>query len=224
MIGPSPAPTASSRGRTTHVTIQPGRALYSGDCGIGNRHAMYPGTGMTLVIRSVRHGIRHLAAGPVFSSSATLTLAIAVGAPASVYGVVDAVLFKAIPFRDPDHALVLWATNAAEHIPRSAVSAADFIDYRAQSTALASVAAVTGKPVTVYSQGEPERICAIEVTPNWFSTMGLSPELRRFLAADSVGPPEVVISYGYWQSRYAGSPAALGQTFRLDEQPYTRRR
>lgn len=176
---------------------------------------------MTPSVGSFRYAIRRLTASPVFAIAATLTLAMAIGATASVYSVVDGVLFKAFPFRDPQRALVLWGINAAEHIPRSGVSAADFIDYRAQSTALAALAAMTGRPVTVRSGGELERIWAIEVTPNWFSALGLSPARGRFLAVDSLGPPEVVISYGYWQSRYGGTAAALGRTLRLDDQPYT---
>ena len=169
----------------------------------------------------VGHAIRRLRASPTFTIAATLTLAIAIGATASVYSMVDGVLFKAFPYRDPSRVLVIFASDPAEHVPRFPLSAADFIDYRAQSTSFAALAAGSYQPVTVSGGPEAERLWSLAVTPNWFAALGLTPALGRFLAADSLGPAEVVISYGYWQRRFGGRPTVLGQTIRIEDQPHT---
>ena len=138
-----------------------------------------------------------------------------------MFSVVDGVLFKAVPYRDSGRILGIFASNPTEHLPRFPFSAPDYVDYRAQSTAFSSLAAASARPVTVTGVQRPERLWGIAVTPNSFAPMGLTPALGRFLAQDSLGPAEVVISYGFWQQRFGGLPSVLGRALALDGQPYT---
>jgi putative ABC transport system permease protein len=172
-------------------------------------------------MREFRHVLRRLRGSPAFTIAATLTLAIAIGATASVFGVVDGVLLKAFPYRDPARVLEFIGTNPTKGIPSTTLTPADFLDYRAQATSFTSVAAARYAFATVTGNGEAERLEARNVTPNYFPTVGLTPVLGRFLAPDSGGPAEAVIGYGYWQRRLGGEATAIGRTLILDGQPHT---
>jgi predicted permease len=169
----------------------------------------------------MRTAIRRLRGSPGFTIAATLTMAIAIGATASVFSVVDGVLLKAFPYRRPDRVLAIFERNPTMHLPKFTVSPADYLDYRAQNSAFSALAAVDYAAYTVTGQHEPERVFGLEVTPNYFAALGITPVLGRVLAEDSAGPAEVVVSYGYWQRRYGGASSVLGQKVMMDEQPYT---
>jgi predicted permease len=172
-------------------------------------------------MREIKYALRRLRGSPIFTIAATLTLAITIGATASVFGLVDGVLLRAFPYRDPQRVLVLWATNPGQHIPRVVTSAANYVDWEAQSKAFATLAAAAFRRVTVERTQEPERVPAMAVTPQFFPVVGITPVLGRVLAQDSAGPSEVVISSAYWQRRFGGASSVLGQTLLLDGQPHT---
>jgi putative ABC transport system permease protein len=172
-------------------------------------------------MREVQYALRRLRGSPMFTVAATLTLAIAIGATASVFGLVDAVLFKAFPYRDANELRVIYESDPAVDLPNAQVAPADYLDLRAQTHTFPALAAYLPQQLTVTGRQESERVIGAAVTPNYFSVLGLSPIIGRPLAADSNGPPEVVIGYGLWQRRFGGSRAALGQTLTIDNQPYT---
>ena len=172
-------------------------------------------------MREIGYALRRLRGSLMFTIAATLTLAIAIGATASVFGLVDGVLLRAFPYRDPQRVLLLWATNPGLHIPRLAISAANYVDWEAQSKAFATLAPATFRSVTVTGTQEAERVAAAAVTPTFFPVLGIRPVLGRTLAQDSAGPSEVVISSAYWQRHFGGVSSVLGHTLMLDDQPYT---
>src|SRR5579862_2531083 len=169
----------------------------------------------------MRYVLRRLRGSPAFTIAATLTLAIAIGATASVFGLVDGVLLKPFPIRDADQVLAVWETNPTAGLPQFPLAPAGYIDYRDQNTVFTSVAASSGRTMTVSGKQQPERVHTAEVTPNYFATLGVAPVVGRFLASDSGGPAEVVIAYGYWRRQLGGAPSAIGQTLVLDDHPYT---
>ena len=172
-------------------------------------------------MREFLYALRRLRRSPTFTIAASLTLALAIGATASVFGIVDGVLLKAFPFRDPERVLVLRESDPGEHLLQFPVAPANYLDWRTQNRSFAELAAEQYGPVTVTGKNEAERVPREAVTPNFFSVLGITPRLGRLLTGDSGGPAEVVLSYGYWERRYGGSPFALGQTLTLDRRPYT---
>ena len=184
---------------------------------------------MGTVIRDVQHAVRRLRNSPGFTIAATLTLAIAIGATSSVFGLVDGVLLKALPYRDPEQVLVIWESNPGRQLPQFSVAPANYLDWRAQSTAFtelaassATLAAASGEPeFTVAGAQELERVKGLSVTPSYFETLGITPAVGRVLAADSGATAEVMISYGYWQRRFGGARSTVGQILALDGKPYS---
>jgi putative ABC transport system permease protein len=169
----------------------------------------------------IRFALRRLLKSPVFTIAAVLTLAIAIGATASVFAVVDGVLLKPFPYRDADRVLTIWESNPAMQMPRAPVAPLDYIDFRNQSHAFTGLAALADQQVTVTGGQQPERVLGAVVTPSYFEVAGISPVIGRGLAIDSAGPAEVVIGYGLWQRRYGGARGVLGHSITLDDQRYT---
>jgi putative ABC transport system permease protein len=176
---------------------------------------------MRTVVRELQYAVRRLLGSPGFTIAAVLTLAIAIGATASVFSVVDGVLLKAFPYRDPDRVLTIWESNVGMNVPRAGVSAADYLDLRAQDSAFTALAAASERQFTVTGQHEPERVTGFAVTPNYFPVLGITPVLGRPLSPDSGGPAEVLIGYGFWQRRFGGSRSVIGQTLTVDDHSYT---
>jgi putative ABC transport system permease protein len=169
----------------------------------------------------IQYALRRLKGSPGFTIAATLTMAIAIGATASVFSVVDGVLLKAFPLRSPDRVLVIFESNPEMRLPRFSVSPADYLDYRAQNTVFSALAAFHQTEFTVTGQHEPERVPGITATPSVFAVWGITPVLGRVLAEDSAGPAEVVVGYKYWQRHFGGASSVLGQSLTIDDQPYT---
>src|SRR5580692_5040951 len=96
---------------------------------------------MTSVIPDIFYALRRLRGSPGFTIAASITLAIAIGATASVFGVVDGVLLKAFPYRDPDRVLTIWQSNAERHLLQAGMAPANYFDFQAQTTAFTTLAA-----------------------------------------------------------------------------------
>ena len=169
---------------------------------------------------NVRLSTRRLLSSPLFTTGATLTMAIAIGATASVFGVVDGVLLKPFPVRDPSRVLYLQE-NLPPPLGELTVSLADYRDWRTQNHVFSSLAAMNQILVTVKDAGGSERVIRDAVTPNYFSALGMMPRLGRFLSADSTSAAEVVITYEYWQREFGGAASVLGRSLTLDGKLYT---
>jgi putative ABC transport system permease protein len=152
----------------------------------------------------------------MFTIGATLTLAITIGATASVFSLVDGVLLKAFPYRSPDRVLTIWESNPARQRPQASVATATFFDFQSQNGSFGSVAATAGPvPTTVTWPHKAEQVLTLVVTGDYFKVLGIAPILGRPLSPDT-SVSEVVIGYGYWQRRFGGSRSVLGRTILLD--------
>src|SRR5579862_4561566 len=117
-------------------------------------------------MREIGYAIRRLRHSPTFTIASTLTLAIAIGATTSLFGVVDAVLLRAFPYGDPDGVLVIWESSAERHIPQFAATAPDYLDWRTQNHAFADLAASKDAQYTVTGTHDAERVIGLAVTPS----------------------------------------------------------
>ncbi len=173
------------------------------------------------MVNEFAHAIRRLRGSPLFTVAAALTLSLAIGATGSVFGLVEGVLLKALPYRDPARVLTIWERNPDMHVLKSPVDPSDFVEFRDQATAFTEFAAGVPDEVTVTGQQEAERVTTLAVTPSYFSVMGVTPTLGRSLVIDSAGPPETLIAYDYWQRQFGGVPSVVGQTIIVNDTTYT---
>ena len=164
---------------------------------------------------------RRLRSSPAFTIGVTLTLAIAIGGTASVFAVVNGVLLKAFPYRQPDRVLTVWESHPDPDQRKMRLSPLDFVDFRAQTHSFSAFAGeASGGQATVTGQGEPERVYAAAIQQNYLSALGLTLADGRSFAADTTGPDEILISFGFWQRHYGGARSAVGQKLTVDGSPF----
>ncbi|MGD0890183.1 MAG: ABC transporter permease [Terracidiphilus sp.] len=172
--------------------------------------------------QNFRYALRRLKNDKGFAAVAVLTLALGIGANSAMFSIVNAVLLRPLPYRDPTRLVLL-----AEHwpqFPRLTVSYLNFRDWRDQSHSFEAVGAVRNALMTMTGSAEAERIPSQHVTANLFDLLGVKPELgRAFTASEDTagGPPVALISHSLWQRRYSSSEAVIGKTIKLDNQSYT---
>jgi predicted permease len=173
------------------------------------------------VISDCRYGLRQFRKNPGFTAVAVLTLALGIGANTAIFSVVNGVLLRPLPFRDPSR-LVLIAEESSFSV--ISTSYENYLDWRDQSHSFESMEATRGGTITLTGAGEPERLNVRMATAGLFPMLGINAQIgRTFLSEEDRpgGTPVALLSYGLWQRRFGGSPDAIGKTINLDSQPYT---
>lgn len=173
--------------------------------------------------RDLRFGVRVLLKRPVFTVVAVLTLALGIGANAAIFGVVDAVLLKPLPFANPDRLAQIWERDQKTGDDHDSVMAANYLDWRSRSHSFDELAAHAGTSVNLTGLAEPERIRAARVSASLFPLLGVQPEIGRVFFSDEDQPGHqrvVVISNRLWKSNFGGDPEVIGRTLTLNNQDY----
>jgi putative ABC transport system permease protein len=132
-----------------------------------------------------------------------------------VFSVINAVLLKTLPYREPDQLVVIGEGN-----PRGDVAPVNYALLTSHNEAFASIAAVTGHSATL-SGGRPEKIEGRRVTHNFFDVLGVTPALGRAFRADEdmPGAPRVsILSHAFWRDHFGGDPAIVGRDLVLDNE------
>ena len=173
-------------------------------------------------LEDFRYACRRLWKDRAFTSVVVLALAMGIGTNTTVFTLVNAVLFKGLPFEDPDRILHLNSRNVKES-SKFNVSLPDYLDWKEQAKVFNPLAAYEILGFNL-SDGEelPERFSGARMSPNAFSVIRAKPVLGRdFEEADAKPGAQLVAIVGYsiWQNRYSGKPDILGKTIRLNEVP-----
>jgi len=178
--------------------------------------------------RDLRLGVRLLWKAPGFSAVALAALALGMGATSAIFSVVDAVLLKPLPFRDPQRLLVLWERNSAQDLEKMFVAPGNFLEWRNQSRALESLAAIqdvhinlTGGP---NGHIDPEELMAERVSASLFPLLGVQPVVGRAFLSEEDQPGRTnyaLLSHALWQRRFGGDLSIAGKAIRLRDQSYT---
>ena len=172
------------------------------------------------VSQDVRHTLRLWASRPLHTGFAIAALAIGIGANTGVFSVVNALLLRSLPFRDPSR---LAAMYRDEFIPPHG-SAKQFHDWRQQSTYLADAALTEQFDANLGGVRDPGRAHIAQTSWNFFSTLGTQPVLGRGFMPDEDTPGHnaiAIVGYGLWQELFAGDRRVLGTTIRIDGDPLT---
>jgi putative ABC transport system permease protein len=181
------------------------------------------GGGMLEILwQDLRFGGRMLRKHPGVTLSAVLTMALGIGATSAVFSIVNPLLLRPLPFRDPDRLITIYETCLPK-FPRFSVSPGNYYAWREQSPAFAGMAAAKSLTLTLTGDGDPERLAGRRVTTGYFELFGVRPVLGRdFLPEeDAPGHSDVIIlSQGVWQRRFGGDPGILNRTVVLDGKPY----
>jgi putative ABC transport system permease protein len=159
---------------------------------------------------------------PGFTAIAILTLALGIGANTAIFSVMNAVLLRPLPFRDPGR--LVWV---ADFVPRQnsiLVLDSDYFAWRRQNEVFEDMAAYTGRDLTLTGVGDPERLQAGKITASFLTVLGVKPLLGRGILAqeDRPGGPRVVLlSHALWQRRFGAEASVIGEILALDGNNYT---
>jgi len=179
---------------------------------------------METLFKDIRYGLRGLWKRPGFTVVALITLALGIGANTAIFSLINAVLIRPLPFRDPDRLVWTWG-NIRNGGNRASVSPLDYLDYRQRNTTFEEFAAMISVPISanLTGGGEPERLVAGGVTGNYFRALGVHPILGRTFLLDNEtsGRDQVaVLSYALWQRRFGGDPQIINRRITLDDKSF----
>ncbi len=176
---------------------------------------------MDSLLQDFRYGLRSLLKAPGFTIVTLLTLALGIGANTAIFSVVNAVLLRALPFRDPDQLVILREVFGGDREGGSS-SGPNFLDWKKRNRSFSSVTAWRGINLALVGAGEPEEISGATADADYFKVLGVDPVLGRgFLPGEDQGQPTVVVlSETLWRGRFGGDSGILGRTISLSGQPY----
>jgi putative ABC transport system permease protein len=199
--------------------------LPSANCDQENLTKWHEGEDMNALWQDLRYGVRTLLKNPGFTSIAVITLALGIGANTAIFSVVNALLFRSLPYKNPERLVTLWKTNPEipgfEYCP---ATVAVFDDWRKQGESFESVSILDGQRYALTGVGRPERVAGVTTSASFFDLMGAEPILGRTYTEEEDAPGAervVVISHALWQNRFGGDMEICGKTMRLDGTPHT---
>ena len=181
---------------------------------------------MTSFLQHVTFGLRLIRKSPIFYLTVIVVLALGIGANTAVFSVVDAVLLRKLPFRDPDRLVMVWEKNptlgsmVGDRVPTNYTN---FMEWMRQAKSFDGMAGFEDVSLNRTGTGEPERIAGARVSPNFFDVLGVTPQAGSsfdYVERDPSHNHAAMLSNGYWQSHFGGSPSVIGQTLTLNDVSY----
>ncbi len=176
--------------------------------------------------RDLRFSWRTLAANRGFSAVAIVTLALGIGATTAIFSVVNAVLLRRLPLREPARLVVVWEKNQRRSKSRNVAAPANLLDWRALNNVFEDMAALValGQPMALTGMGDPEELIASYVSPNFFRLMGSPAALGRAFRDEEGGdggPRVATLSHGLWLRRFGADSGVIGRAIRLGGESFT---
>lgn len=169
--------------------------------------------------RDVRHALRLCWRRPAFSAVVVLTLAVGIGATLAIFGIIDAVLLRPLPYKDPGRLAMLWSEDSAHGLQEGRTSLLNFADWKTRSHLFEDMTIFIGLTFLLSNNdGTKERMRSARVPANFFPMLGVEPALGRVFFADEEkrGEAVVVLSHSLWKRRFGGSAQVLGADLIMD--------
>jgi predicted permease len=202
---------SSGARRTPRITPRlPGLAPHAGE------------PAMQSLLYDVRYALRLLRRAPLFSVLVVATLALAIGANTAIFSVVNGVLLRSLPYRDPDRLVLIYEGIATVKQPFG-FSAPDLVGFRERVRSYDGLAVFRSAEYELSGVDQPERIDAARISASLLDVLGTPPALgRNFTAEEDTGrQPVAILSDRLWRRKYGAEPAAVGSAILLDRRPYT---
>ena len=170
----------------------------------------------------LKHILRRLLRTPLFTAITVLTLAIGIGANTAIFSVIEGILLRPLPFPDPDELVAVDHTAPGVNLENAGSAPFLYFTYREDSKTFQDIGLWNTDTASLTGLAEPEEIRTLNVTPGVLSIIRAQPLAGRvFGEADGApdGPPTVVLTYGYWRSKFGGDTSLIGRTITLDGRP-----
>jgi predicted permease len=177
---------------------------------------------MDKLIKDLQFGLRLLRKNPAFTVVAILTLGLSIGANSAIFDVVNGVLLKPLPYKDPDRIVRVFENHPRS--PKFPISPANFLDYRERNDVFEDFCTFLRRDLDLTIDGRPERLTGMSVSHGFFRLLGFEPELgRAFLPTDEIeGNQRVaIISHSIWERYFGKDPGIIGSPITLSGLPFT---
>src|ERR1700676_400708 len=171
----------------------------------------------------LRSAFRQMKRNPGFFAIALAAPAVGIGANTAIFSAVEGVLLRPLPYADPGQLVMLWEDASYVGFPKNNLSAADYVDWRAQNQVFTDVVALRYSNAAFNGDQAPEQALGRGVTPNFFDVLGVQPAIGRPFTAqeDAAKRKVVVLSYALWQRRFSGNPSVVGRSILMDGEATT---
>jgi putative ABC transport system permease protein len=179
---------------------------------------------MTTFWQDFRYSIKSMMRSPGFALMTILILALGIGTNGAIFSIVDSVLFRPYPYKDPEQLVMLRMVNDRRGVDDTRVSYPDFVDIRQRNNTFQDLAAADFSRFNLSGEEQPVRVRGARVSPNVFSVAGTQPVVGRMFTEAEGGPgaPKVVVlSDTLWQRSFGGDRSLVGKTIKLDGVPHT---
>ena len=171
----------------------------------------------------LRFAIRTLVSRPAFTVIAVMTIALGIGANVAIFSVVNAVLWRPLPYPHPERLMMVWVDNPRQGFDKDVASYPVFLDWRTQSRSFDRLAAYFRASVSLTGAGDPVQLRGSVVTATFFPTLNVMPAFGRWFVEEEAAAGRervVILSHGLWQSRFGSDPAIVGRPIQLNGKPY----
>ena len=172
--------------------------------------------------QDIRYGLRMLRRSAGFTTVTLLTLTLGIGASTAIFSIVNAVLLRPLPFKDPSRLVLLHEGIPKIGLPKMSFSTPDLVVFAREQKSFSVLGTFENEQVDISLRGVPDRVTASRVSATLFPMLGAAPMLGTLFAPEEDAPnhPVAILSYGLWQRRYGGDPDIIGQQIELDRQPH----
>ncbi|HEX7175766.1 MAG TPA: ABC transporter permease [Pyrinomonadaceae bacterium] len=174
--------------------------------------------------QDLRYGLRMLLKNPGFTIVAVIALALGIGANSAIFSVVNTVLLRPLPYKDPERLVMVWEDRTKRGYPRDTPAAGNYTDWRDQNQVFEGMAAIADLSFNLTGVGEPERLDGRRVSASLFPLLGVEPQLgRAFLPEEDQpgGNRVVIMSHGLWQRRFGSDMSIIGKPLNLNGESHT---
>jgi putative ABC transport system permease protein len=172
--------------------------------------------------QDTRYAVRGMLRRPTFAAVIAVTLALGIGANATMFSVINSVLFRPLPYDDPEGIVFVWEQNYLRGVVTNVASPANYIAWEEQNGVFSDIGAIAQFSATITGERGPERIGVVELSPSILDMLGIRPVLGRLLlpadeAPDAAGT--VLLSYGFWQRRFGADPTVIERAVTINGSP-----
>ena len=174
-------------------------------------------------MQDLRYALRSLRKQPIFTLVAVLTLTLGIGANTAIFSLLYQVLLRPLPYAAADRLVFVWNGYPLMGLPQAAVSIPDYLDRRSQAQGIEDATLFSFRAVNLTTQGQPEQLRGLLVTPSFFTTLGRQPFIGRGFSEDDAQPGAdqfVILTYALWTTHFGADRSIVGRDIRLNGEPY----
>ncbi|HTW59012.1 MAG TPA: ABC transporter permease [Terriglobales bacterium] len=174
---------------------------------------------MNGLLQDIRYAVRQLRGNPGYLAVVVVSLGLGIGANSTIFSVLNAVLYRSMPYEYPERLVAIWETERSHPEAEQAPPIAEMVDWQKQNHVFEDIALTSGRDrSTLSGLGQPESVRVQYTTDSFFRVLGVKPVLGRiFLPEEMQDDSEtVVISDAFWRRKFNRDPNVLGKTFQVD--------